>query len=131
MLCGVEMLSVLLLVTPPAALNTPFSLCMLLHSFLSLPHWLSLCFFGQCLLSLPSKLGSIQVLSAFILLFPNLYLTSSRASSCLWQVNVALTPHQRSIRLQPMEIITENHNWIKCRNQQLMGIPGSLDTSTT
>lgn len=67
MLCGVEILSALLLVTSPAALSTPCSLCIhcCVHWFLSLPHWLSLCFFGWCLPSLPSKLESIQDLSPF------------------------------------------------------------------
>lgn len=42
----------------------------------------------------------------------------------------ATTLQQRSFSSQQMEIITENHRWIQCRDQWIMGSPDAMDTST-
>ena len=41
------------------------------------------------------------------------------------------TPHQGSVSLQQIENITENHNWSQYRDQQIVGSPVTMNTSTS
>lgn len=59
-----------------------------------------------------------------------MWLTSLCRGYVSW-INVATNSHQRNLSLQLMEIITENYNWTKWKDQRTMGTSGPIDTSTS